>query len=241
MSVRRILVVLGIAGVTFAAGVLLADMYLMPWIVHGQGEVLVPELVGMTVEDATRQVEGLDLNILVGDEVFHEEMPAGIVLEQYPDPLEGVRRGRPVRVVVSKGEALQALPDLKGMSLRQSELTLSRLGLRVGRVARSYDPRGSLGVVAQRPPAGSELVSGSTIDILVREGHDRTHHLMPNLVGRSLTRVTDELTRAGFELKRVTYRSDRDAFPGTILDQWPPAGFQLPTGGSIELVAASRS
>jgi beta-lactam-binding protein with PASTA domain len=50
----------------------------------------------------------------------------------------------------------------------------------------------------------------------------------------------EDLTRAGFTLRRVTYRSVGDAFPGTIVDQFPPAGDQIAAGGSVELVAATR-
>jgi serine/threonine-protein kinase len=240
MSLRRLLIIALFTLVAFGGGVLLADVYLMPWIVHRQSEVLVPTLVGESFEDAERQAERLGLSVVVGDEIFHDELPAGTVLEQHPRPLVSVRQGRPIRIVLSKGERLVVVPDLTAMSLRQSELSLTRLGLKVGRIARSYDPGGVLGVVAQRPPPGAELLGGDAVSVLVREGHDRSHHLMPDLVGRSLTRVSDELMRAGFELRRVTYRSDGDAFPGTILDQWPPAGFRVPTGGGIELVAASR-
>lgn len=241
MSLGRLLVLIGLTVAVFGTGVLLADMYLMPWIIHRQSEVLVPTLVGENLEGAERAAERVGLTVVVGEELFDDDLPAGTVLEQHPDPLVSVRQGRPVRVTLSKGEELVVVPDLTGMSLRQSELSLSRLGLKLGRIARSYDPGGVLGVVAQRPQMGAELLSGSQVSVLVREGHDRTHHLMPELIGRSLTRVSDELRRAGFELRRVTYRSDGDAFPGTILDQWPPAGFRVPTGGGIELVAASRS
>ena len=53
-------------------------------------------------------------------------------------------------------------------------------------------------------------------------------------------RLREELARAGFDIRRVTYRSEADQLPGTVLDQWPPAGSRIPQGGSIELVAASR-
>jgi len=107
-------------------------------------------------------------------------------------------------------------------------------------VARSFDPDGSLGVVAQRPHAGTDVQRESAVSILVREGHERSWHRMPNLVGNPLGRVREELGRAGFDIRRVTYRSDAGQLPGTVLDQWPPAGSRIPTGGSIELVAASR-
>ncbi len=240
MTLRRFLVLLGSIALAILLLLAAADLWLLPWLVHQQGEVLVPELVGRPQEEARKTLEDLGLQWVVGEEVAHDEAPPGTVVEQDPPPLRAVRRGRPVRVVLSRGEARVEVPDLVGLSLRQSELALSAVGLRVGHLARSFDPAGALGVVGQRPHARTLVSKGDRVDLLVREGHDRVWHRMPDLVGASLVRVREQLARARFDIRRVTYRDDGRAAPGTILDQWPPAGSRIPSGGSIELVAASR-
>jgi beta-lactam-binding protein with PASTA domain len=241
MTVRRFLLILLGLVVFFAGGMVLADVVVMPRIIHRQVEVLVPEFTGLTLEAAQKEAHRLGLTVEVRDEVFDSDNPPGVVLEQFPPSLRTVRRGRPVLLVVSKGEALASVPDLTGMSLRQSELTLLREGLGTATVARTYDPGGPLGVVAQRPYPGREVPKGTQVALLVREGHERVELRMPDLSGQNLVRVRQELTRAGFEIGTVTYRPDPDEFPGVVLDQWPPAGTQIPLGGSIDLVASSRS
>jgi len=238
MTLGRLLltvsVVLALAGVSVIA----VDLWLMPWLIHQQVEVLVPELVGLDREEGADQLERLGLRLLPGEEAFDETVPAGTILEQSPLALRPVRRGRPVRVVLSAGAPLTRVPDLTGLSLRQAELALGRTGLRLGRVARSYDPDGSLGVVGQRPHSGAETRRGTGVHLLVREGHERNYHRMPDLTGRPINRVRQDLARAGFDIRRVTYRSGNGNLPGTVLDQWPAAGVRIPTGGSIELVAS---
>jgi len=240
MSLGRLLLLVVGGLVSLGLLVVAADVWILPWLVHQQSEVLVPELGGMDRSSAERELVRVGLTMVVGEEIFDQEQPIGVVLEQSPPALSAVRAGRPVRVVLSKGEAVVQVPDVVGLSLRQSELLLLREGLRVGRVSRSYDPLGTVGVVAQRPHAGSERQRGAAVDLLLREGSERIHHRMPDLIGQSLVRVRDALTRAGFEVRKVTYRSTSDAVPGTILDQWPPAGSRIPAGGSIELVASNR-
>lgn len=240
MSIRRfigLLVGLALLGVALVG---VADLWLLPWLVHQQTEVLVPDLAGSTPDEAAARLEELGLSMIEGEEVFEPDALPGTVLEQYPPALRAVRRGRPVHVVLAAGEPLARVPDLIGMSQRQCEIELGRLGLRLGRVARTFDPGGAIGVVAQRPHAGAELAREATVSILVREGHERFWHRMPDLVGTPLGRVRDELARAGFDIRRVTYQTDAGTLPGTVLDQWPPAGSRIPQGGSIELVAASR-
>ena len=228
------LVLLGVALV----GV--ADLWLLPWIIHQQTEVLVPDLSGASQDEAAARLDDLGLRMIEGEEVFDPDATPGTVLEQFPPALRAVRRGRPVQVVLAAGEPLARVPDLIGLSQRQCEIELGRVDLRLGRVARTFDPGGPLGVVAQRPHPGTEMARDGEVAILVREGHERTWHRMPDLVGNPLGRVREELARAGFDIRRVTYQSDVEQLPGTVLDQWPPAGSRIPQGGSIELVAASR-
>lgn len=240
MSLGRfftLLIALAIAGVVLVG---VADLWLLPWIIHQQTEVLVPDLSGNTFDEASAQLEDLGLRVIEGEEVYSPEAIPGTVLEQSPPALRPVRRGRPVRLVLAAGEPLARVPDLVGMSQRQCEIELGRVGLRLGRVARTFDPFGPLGVAAQRPHAGAELAREAEVAILVREGHERTWHRMPDLIGNPLGRVREELARAGFDIRRVTYQTDGEQLPGTVLDQWPPAGSRIPQGGSIELVAASR-
>lgn len=217
-----------------------ADLWLLPWLVHQQSEVLVPDLSGRSLEEAESLLVGIGLRMQPGEEIADEKTPPGTVIGQSPPPLRSVRRGRPVTVVVSAGESSVRVPDLVGLSQRQAELALGRQGLRLGNVARTFDPSGAIGIVAQRPAAGQEVTSDAVVGVLVREGHERVWHRMPNLVGNPMVRVRDELARAGFEIRRVTFRPAGDEIPGTVLDQWPPAGSRIPTGGTIELVAASR-
>ncbi len=239
MSLRRLVAILAVVGVSCVGLVMAADFWLLPWLVHHQSEVLVPDLVGASRDEAQARLEQVGLQLVVSDEVHDLDSVPGTVVEQNPSPLRSVRRGRAVRVMVSMGEARLRVPDLTGLSQRQSELSLLRDGLRVGYVARSFDPQGALGVVAQRPHPGEEVLRDTPVDLLVREGIERPEYRMPVLVGASLSRVRAQLDAAGFEIRRVTRREVRGREPGTVIDQWPPAGSRISRGGSVELVAAS--
>ncbi len=240
MTLRRFLLTLLTIVVLGGTGVILVDSLLLPALVHRRAEVLVPELIGVSLDEARQRARHVGLGVEVGEEVFRTGAASGEVLEQFPAPFTSVRGGRPVRLVISKGDARSLVPDLTGMSLRQSELTLRRAGLEAGSVCRTYDPTGPVGVVAQRPYPGTELVQGESVRLLVREGREPVHHRMPDVIGESLARVRETIARGGFEVGRITYREDDRKTPGVVLDQWPPAGSRVPLGGTIDLVASSR-
>lgn len=241
MTLGRLLIIVLLVGLALVGGGLLAHTTVIPWLVHRQGAVLVPELVGLSLEEAEAAARRVGLSVTVGDEIYQDGAPPGTVLEQMPRAMRSVRQGRSIRIIASKGEAFARVPDLLGMSLRQCEISLMREGLRVGRVARSYDPLGRPGVAAQRPHPGSSVQRETAVDLVLRQDRERQHYRVPNLVGRSLVKVREELSSAGFELRRITYSKNADSFPGTILEQWPRAGSRIVEGGGIELVASTRN
>jgi len=241
VTLGRLFIAILLGGLALAGGALIAHTTVLPWLIHRQGEVLVPELVGLGMEEAELAARRVGLNVVLGDEVHQDGAPPGTVLEQYPRAMRSVRRGRSIRLIASKGAAFARVPDLLGMSLRQCEISLMREGLKLGRVARSYDPLGRPGVAAQRPHPGSAVPGETLVDLVLRQERERRHYRVPPLVGRSLVKVREELTSAGFELRRITYAPDGDAFPGTILEQWPRAGSRIVEGGGIELVASTRN
>lgn len=241
VTLGRLLIAILLGGLALAGGALIAHTTVIPWLIHRQGAVLVPEMVGMTLEEAEAAARHVGLSVAVGDEIHQDGAPPGTVLEHVPRAMRSVRQGRTIRLITSKGEAFARVPDLLGMSLRQCEISLMREGLELGRVARSYDPLGRPGVAAQRPHPGSSVQRDTAVDLVLRQERERQHYRVPSLVGRSLVKVREELTSAGFELRRITYAANADAFPGTVLEQWPRAGSRIVEGGGIELVASTRN
>jgi len=65
--------------------------------------VLVPELVGMNVEDAQARIDRLALEFTVRASVSHPQAPEGAVLAQSPLPGQLAKSGAPVSVTLSRG------------------------------------------------------------------------------------------------------------------------------------------
>jgi eukaryotic-like serine/threonine-protein kinase len=118
----------------------------------------VPDLVGMSVEDAEAAVEAVQLGLSVTSEDFSEDVAAGGVISQGVAPGEAVERGSAVEVVVSKGPDRRTVPDLDGATLDQAVAALEDVGLRSGGV------QGSGSVVRfTEPGAGAKLPPGSEV------------------------------------------------------------------------------
>jgi beta-lactam-binding protein with PASTA domain len=230
---------LSLAGI-FVLGVLLFNFVIMPMLIHQRDTVIVPDLRNTSEAQARNELGKLGLNMRVQRSENHAEIPEGFVIEQRPPANESIKEGRTVEVVLSLGARTEVVPELKGMSLRQGRILLTRHNLRVGHVARVHTVGGAREtVLATTPSAGKELVEGSVVDMVVAVGGQKQRYLMPDLTGGDLLFVREKLRSMGFRIGGVRYETRRDVYPNTIIDQAPRAGSLIKEGDSIELVAAS--
>jgi beta-lactam-binding protein with PASTA domain len=90
-------------------------------------------------------------------------------------------------------------------------------------------------VIETAPPEGSTVRKGSTVTLIVSRGKQKV--AVPDVTGRSRDEAEQLLRDAELE-SAVTERESADADPGTVLEQNPGAGAQVPKGRTVELVVA---
>jgi beta-lactam-binding protein with PASTA domain len=115
--------------------------------------VTVPNLLGLTVEEARQAAEqaGLELDT---------PSATGRVIGQRPRAGRSVARGKVVVVTVEPIPEL-IVPDVVGMTVQRARTTLERAGLRLD----APDIAGD--IIGQRPPAGSSVVPGTTVAVTI--------------------------------------------------------------------------
>jgi beta-lactam-binding protein with PASTA domain len=230
--------VLMTAGV-FILGAVIMNFVIMPLLIHQRGAVVVPDVRRTSEQQASQSLRRASLKMNVERRDYDAEIPEGFVISQRPRPDESVKEGRTVSVVLSKGARTLRVPDIKGQSLRQGELTLAGQRLRAGRVARVLEEAGDReSIIACSPTPGSEVIENHPVDILVAVGGRPRQYMMPRLVGQDLLFIKDRLDRLGFRVSQVRYEMQEGAYPNTIIDQSPKEGALIREGDSIELVAA---
>ncbi len=201
-------------------------------------EMPAPDLINQTVAEATArlQEEGLALTV---DEAgrLDPKIPAGRIAQQDPAPGAITRRQRTIRVWVSRGPRITVIPGLTGESERAAQLRLQQDGLASSLVeVRSADfPSGT--VIAQEPP---ENAQGTEVALLVNRGEQSRYYVMPDLIGVAGTRAVDLLRTRGFRVTVVGELPYPGVPVGTVLRQFPSAGFQIAAGDPISLEVSSE-
>ena len=207
--------------------------------IHQRATVIVPDVRQMSEQQAEKFLGRVSLNLSVERREYDTEIPEGYVISQRPRPDETVKEGRTVSVVMSLGARTQRVPDIKGLSLRQGRLMLTRNKLSAGRIVRVLEESEVREkVLACAPAPGSEVVEGGEVDVLVSVGGKPREFMMPDLDGQDLLFIREKLESLGFRISNVRYESRKDVFPNTIVDQSPKPGVLIREGDSIELVAA---
>jgi len=221
----------------FGGGYLAAAQWVFPGgrSAEDSSLVKVPELVGLTEDEAQGRLERVGLEYTVRSGVTHFQAPEGAILAQDPLPGQYARPGAPVYVSLSRGPDLHVLPDVSGLSERQAVIVLERLGYSVA-IERTTHTLEQGRAVETRPEAGTELAVPAEVALVVSEG--RPVVAVPDLIGRHVDDAGAALSEAGLELGALTYDPQAFEAPGRIVGQYPPAGYSLREGGAVEVRVA---
>ena len=227
---------LGAALLAFAVGITIFNAVVMPRLVHGVNDVRVPELKGLTLEQAEQTLRPLGLQLSRAGERFDPSLPRGCVLEQDPAPGEFLRGGRRVSVVASLGEEFSSVPALFGESQRSAEVLLRSAGLRLGVITRAPNDDVGEGLVSGSDPgAETVLPHGSVVSLLVSTGPGEESFVMPDVLGREIGSVRRQLESFGLQVE-----TPHGASVGPIVAQDPAPGSRILRTAKVTLQASGR-
>jgi serine/threonine-protein kinase len=241
-QLRRLLYVsLGVAGF---AGLLVAIAALSAYVIvrHSvAGRTLeVPDLSGMTVEEAAALLRRSDLVLEEAARRNDERVEAGRVLAQDPPPGSDIKLQRKVKVVISLGDKVSSIPELRGGAARKAQITLQQLGMRLGDQVYVHNRRVAENlVIAQDPLPESAGLRQGKVALLVSRGAPERSYVMPDLTGRSEKEVTSFLARFGLRVGPVRAAGASGAAAGTIVAQDPPPGFPVRQSDLIALTVST--
>ncbi len=125
----------------------------------------VPEVTGLTLEDAQATAAGVQLNVVAGEDAFSDDVPAGIIISQ--DTAAGVELARDstFTVIRSKGPDLIALPPLEGLTYTAAQQALLDAGFTIGSLLGTTEGTfQSISIVAE--PVGDLYRRGTSVDLI---------------------------------------------------------------------------
>ncbi|MCF0154736.1 MAG: PASTA domain-containing protein, partial [Veillonella sp.] len=133
----------------------------------GSGDITVPDLSGLTVDQARQRLK--DLGLVVGKITMQEDTskPDGVVLSSSPSNDSKVSKGQPIDLVVNKLKPKKvSMPNVIGMSLKDARDALAQASLSVGTIQGTVDEKST--VTEQSVAAGQEVEEGTSVNLTTK-------------------------------------------------------------------------
>ncbi len=134
---------------------------------RGKNTVMLPQLSGVTLDEAERRLRELGFETRAEYEP-DSALPSGTVISTDPAAFSDVPPG--ALVVIKVSGRLATVPALSGLSESEARRRLEALGIAVGvsEYVRSDKPAGT--VLEQSVPFGASVTSGTTVYLTVSRG-----------------------------------------------------------------------
>jgi serine/threonine-protein kinase len=199
----------------------------------GSELIAVPPVVGLQLDDARRAIEDAGLSVGRVTQKADAEFEVDVVIEQIPDAGVEISAAIPVDLVVSSGPEIIDLPDLTEMSERDAIAELTELGLKFT-VNDEFDddvPEGD--VIRTDPVAGTEVLSGATILLVVSQGPSPVE--VPDLSGMTESQAAAALDAVNLVLRVANSRQPvaDPAQDGVVVGQVPAPGTTADQGDTV--------
>jgi len=214
----------------------------MSVIIKGEARVVVPDLVGKDVVSILETLTQLGLNTKVKGSEHSDQIPKNHVLSQDPPPGSEIKKGRDIRLILSKGPRILPAPNLKKLPLRQARIILQQNGLCLGAISKTFDA-GALPetVLAQFPEGGTPWAQEHCIDLLIAMGPRPRTLKMPDLKGRTVSEAISVAQQAGL-IPRILETDPGPGLPDDgIVDQEPAPGNPVSEGKEVKLMRPRKN
>ena len=199
-------------------------------------EVELPNLVGMSKEEAQKEAENLKLKFEIKEEEFNKEVPEGFIISQDPKYIEkyNVKEGSTITVVVSKGQEKTKVPNVKGKSQEEALQLLEEANLKAEIIEETSKTVKEGYVISQETEPEEEAFAGDTVKIHVSKGTGIKQVNVVSVIGQNEANAKTTLTGLGLKVN-VAYEEDTSKADGIVLKQSLEGGKTVNEGTTITI------
>ncbi|MCY1719622.1 PASTA domain-containing protein [Prolixibacteraceae bacterium Z1-6] len=206
----------------------------------------VPNLTGLTINEAITTAQANRLKIEIVDSVYNKRFKPGEVVDQQPIANSNVKENRTIFLTVNSSEPEKvALPKLTDISFRQAQVLIENCGLFIGSISYQPSEYNDLVLDVQQDSAsiqqGEKIIKGSTIDLIVGRSKGNLKTPLPNLTGFNIQEAQATLNGAKLNLGVLIYDKSittaEDSVKAQIWKQLPNPKFvsTVDLGSSVDL------
>ncbi|OII68045.1 Stk1 family PASTA domain-containing Ser/Thr kinase [Streptomyces sp. CC77] len=218
---------LALAGVLVLVGAVLIGRAIFDT-EDGPREVIVPNLVGQTLEEAGKSAVNATVKVKQGG-TERCDQPKDAICRQQPEADGKIAENGEITVWLSEGAPLVKIPSVLQQSEELATSNLKNEGFKVT-VETEESDKAEGTVIRQKPEGLTEAEQGSEVTITIAT---QAKVDVPRVIGKPYESAKAQLEGLEFRVLREEVDSDKPA--GEVVDQSPGEGQQAPKGSAITL------
>ena len=200
-------------------------------------EVEVPNLVGLTREEAEQKVEEANLVFEVSSEEYNSEVEENNVISQDPKYMENYNKKKKkttVKVVISKGTEKTKVPNVKGKEKEEAIQLIETAKLKAEVIEETSKTVKEGYVISQETAPDTEVNVGYTVKIHVSTGTGIKQVTMIDVTGKKEADAKKALEDMGLVVN-IGYSEDTSKDNGIVLKQTVEVGKVIDEGTTVTI------
>ena len=207
--------------------------------IEKQEELVAPDFMNMSIDDARKIAKSKGLLIEIEDEVEDDSEDEGTIIDQSPEEGTEVKEGDVINVTITVGSKKVSVPNVVYDKVEVARAALEKKGFNVSVIEEYDDEIPENCVISQSPKAGDEARKGSTIKIVVSKGEEEKSVTVPYVVGKTLTQAKKALENENLELGDITYQESSTVDKDIVISQSVSSGSIVSEYTSVDVVVSS--
>ncbi|MEZ0535794.1 Stk1 family PASTA domain-containing Ser/Thr kinase [Caldicellulosiruptoraceae bacterium PP1] len=200
-------------------------------------EIILPNLVGLTIDEAKLKLEDLGLTYKITE--TNDKADKGIVIKQDPEADIHVKKNATINLTVSLGPEVVEVPDLSGMNVKDAEVELTNVGLNI-QTKKDFSDKPVDTVISQDPAPHESIEKNGTVTVTISQGPKIEKVTVPDVTGMKYYDAKDILERSGINIGNIEYKEVTDKDDDIVLYQSIKSGTEINKGDSINLTLAKK-
>lgn len=200
-------------------------------------EVELPDLVGLTREEAEQKIKELKLEFEVEAEEYNSEIEENHIISQDPKYVKNysrVKEGTTVKVVISKGTEKTTVPNVKGKEREEAATLIEEAKLKVEFIEETSKTVKEGFVISQETEPNTEANAGDTIKIHISTGTGIKQVTMIDVTGKKEADAKAAIEGLGL-VANIGYSEDNSKDNGIVLKQSIEVGKVVDEGTTVTI------
>ena len=221
-------------------GLFLLDNVFLSLYVNKNKDIYLPDVRYIDSKIAEQKLKdlGFEVEILFSD--YNPENDPGNVIKISPRPFSKLKSGRIIKLTVASDKNDIILDDFSNISLRNAELMIKRLDLKIDTLIYEYSNEIKKNhIISQFPRASKMLKSNDLVTFIVSQGKAPNYYVTPNLINLNLYKAKEKISRAGLILGNIEYEYSKEFLNNTVLEQDKTPGMKLSFPARLNLIVST--